>query len=65
MYQPRQPFVPAYGPQRGRGRGRGRGMAMNRGHFECKVCDKEYKTKESYDTHLESHQKVRLYVFAL
>lgn len=28
------------------------------GHFECKVCTKEYKSRETYDTHIKSHQKV-------
>ena len=28
------------------------------GHFECKACSKEYKSQETYNTHLESHQKV-------
>lgn len=60
-----------YHYQRG-GRGRGRGGAK-RGHqqnqsvekkcqrpaeFSCKVCNKEYRSEESYQIHIQSHRKV-------
>ena len=55
----------------GRGRGRGGGGGINQngrfgnnlktsgGHFECKPCDKVYKNQESYQLHLDAHEKVR------
>lgn len=59
----RQHYLPAPGPRpyfcgRGRGRGVAKSPGGGGGHFECKVCSKEYKSRETYDTHMESHQKV-------
>ena len=58
---------------RGRGRGgirRGGGQVAQSGHaekkvqkpaeFSCKVCNKDYRSEESYRIHLQSHQKVHL-----
>ena len=63
-----------YYHQRGM-RGRGHGGINRRGHayqnqgvvkknqrpaeFSCKVCNKEYRSEESYQIHLQSHCKVR------
>lgn len=58
---------------RGRGRGgtrRGGGQGAQSSHvekkvqkppeFSCKVCNKDYRSEESYQIHLQSHQKVCL-----
>ena len=60
------PSVP-YPPRpffRGRYPRRGRGQSVIKGHYECKVCSKEYKTEENYSAHLESHQKVKCIVLS-
>lgn len=50
-------------PWRGsRGRGQGRGPCwsdVSKSLLECKPCNKQYKSRDAYDTHIQSHVQVR------
>ena len=52
------------GARGGRGQGEPSGQLEKKcqkpAEFSCKVCNKEYRSEESYQIHLQSHQKVNL-----
>ncbi len=59
-------------PMRGRGsrpwrggKGRGRWSGGSTVLLECKPCSKQYKSREAYDTHIQSHVKVQTHTYAM